>query len=202
MKYLLSSGRALLQDLASTILFLILFALTHNVMLAVGLGLALAIGQIGWKLAQGRKIDTLQWVSAIVVIASGISTLITHNPVFVMLKPSVIYLLVGAAMLQRGWMDRYLPPVAREVVPDLGIIFGYVWAGLMFFSAALNLWAALNLGVVAWGTLMSIWGIASKFGLFFVQYGVMKFIGRRRHRRRTAPAWHPGDEAQRTAVIR
>src|SRR5258706_7286879 len=123
MRLLLSSGRALLQDLASTILFLILFALTRNVMLAVALGLALAIGQIGWQLAQGKKIDALQWVSLVVVIASGTSTLVTHNPVFVMLKPSVIYLLVGAAMLQRGWMDRYLPPIAREMVPDLGITF-------------------------------------------------------------------------------
>lgn len=188
MKDLLSSARALLQDLASTILFLALFALTHNVTLAVGLGLALAVGQISWQLAQGRKIDALQWVSVLVVIASGVSTLITHNPIFVMLKPSAIYLMAGAAMLQRGWMERYLPPIARQIMPDLGVTFGYVWAGLMFFSAALNLWAALTLGVVAWGTLMSIWGIASKFALFFVQYGVMKFIGRRRNRARMAPA--------------
>jgi hypothetical protein len=83
-------------------------------------------------------------------------------------------------------MDRYLPATARELVPDLGIAFGYVWAGLMFFSAALNLWAALNLGVIAWGTLMSVWGIASKFLLFFAQYGAMRFIGRRRYRARLA----------------
>ena len=107
---------------------------------------------------------------------------------FVMLKPSAIYLLVGLAMLRRGWMERYLPPIARETVPDLASGFGYAWAGLMFFSAALNLWAALTLGIVAWGTLMSAWGIASKFALFFVQYGVMKFIGRRRYRARLAPA--------------
>jgi intracellular septation protein len=182
MKMLLSSARPLLQDLASTILFLILVALTRNVMLSVALGLALAVSQIGWQLVRRRKIDALQWVSLVVVVAAGVTSLITHNPVFVMLKPSAIYLLVGAAMLQRGWMDRYLPPVARERVPDLAIIFGYVWAGLMFFSAALNLWAALNLDTLIWGTVMSVWGIASKFALFFIQYGTMKAIGRRRYR--------------------
>ena len=32
------------------------------------------------------------------------ATLMTHNPIFVMLKPSLIYVLVGGAMLQRaGW---------------------------------------------------------------------------------------------------
>ena len=183
---LLSSARALLQDLASTILFLILFALTRNLMLSVALALALALGQIGWQLARRKPIDALQWVSLVVVIASGAGTLITRNPVFVMLKPSVIYLLVGAAMLRRGWMDRYLPSIARETVPDLGVAFGYGWAGLMFFSAALNLWAALNLGVVAWGALMSAWGIASKFMLFFAQFGTMRFVGRRRYRARLA----------------
>lgn len=188
MRMLLSSARPLLQDLASTILFLLLFALTRNVMLSVALGLALALGQIGWQLARRKRIDALQWVSLVVVIASGTGSLITRNPVFVMLKPSVIYLLVGAAMLRRGWMDRYLPSAAHEVVPDLGIAFGYVWAGLMFFSCALNLWAALNLGVVAWGALMSAWGIASKFMLFFAQFGTMRFIGRRRHRARLAAA--------------
>lgn len=188
MKTLLFSARALLLDLASTILFLVLFGLTHNVILAVALGLALAIGQIGWHLAQGRKIDALQWVSLVVVIAAAAGTLITHDPVFVMLKPSAIYLLVGLAMLQRGWMSRYLPPIARDTVPDLAVTFGYVWAGLMFFSAALNLWAALNLSVTGWGALMSAWGIASKAALFFVQYGVMKWVGRRRYRLRTAMA--------------
>src|SRR5690349_4130690 len=175
MKMLLSSARPLLQDLAATLLFLILFALTRNVMLAVALGLVLAISQIGWQLLRRRKIDALQWVSLVVVIAAGVTSLITHNPVFVMLKPSVIYLLVGTAMLQRGWMDRYLPPVARELVPDLAVGFGYAWAGLMFLSAALNLWVALTFGVVAWGAVMSVWGIASKFALFFVQYGAMRF---------------------------
>ena len=54
-------------------------------------------------------------------------------------------------MLKRGWMNRYLPPIALETVPDLAIGFGYVWAGLMFFSAALNLVLALSLSVTQWG---------------------------------------------------
>ena len=47
---------------------------------------------------------------------------------------------------------------------------------------------ALNLSVAAWGTVMSIWGIASKTALSFASYGVMKTIGRRRYYARTANA--------------
>jgi intracellular septation protein len=125
-------------------------------------------------------------VSPVVILAAGITSLITRNPVFVMLKPSAIYLLVGAAMLKRGWMDRYLPPMALEQMPDLSVAFGYVWAGLMFLSAVLNLCVAWTFSVMVWGTVMSAWGIASKFALFFAQYGAMKSIGRRRYRAQPA----------------
>ena len=61
-----------------------------------------------------------------------------------MLKPSVIYCIVGAVMLKRGWMNRYLPERAAPVA-DVATTFGYVWAGLMFASAALNIALALSL---------------------------------------------------------
>ncbi len=188
MKNLLSAARPLLLDLASTILFFCVYALGNSIPLAVALGVALALAQIGWQFWRRRPVDALQWVSLVVVLASGSATLLTNNPQFVMLKPSLIYLLVGAAMLRHGWMIRYLPSIAIEKVPDLAITFGYVWAGLMFVSALLNLVLALNLRVMAWGSAMTAWGIASKIALFFIQYGAMKTIGRRRNRARAVPA--------------
>ena len=182
MKEMLYAGRALLADMASTIFFLALYALTHDIVLAVGIGIALALVQMTWRLWQRQKIIALQWISLFLVIASGSATLLTHDPVFVMLKPSAIYLLVGWAMMQRGWMNRYLPPRAIELVPDLGIRFGYVWAGLMFVSATLNLVLALTCSVEVWGTAMTIWGLASKIVLFFGQYAFMKTTGIRRAR--------------------
>jgi hypothetical protein len=82
-------------------------------------------------------------------------------------------------MLKRGWMNRYLPPEAAPVA-DVGTTFGYVWAGLMFASAALNIALALTLDAKSWAAAISAWGIASKIGLFLVQYAVMRMVGRRR----------------------
>ncbi len=182
MKELFYSGRALAADLASTIFFVTLYALTRNIALAVGFGVTLAAVQIVWRLARRQTIDAMQWISLFLVIASGSATLLTHNPVFVMLKPTAIYLLVGWTMMKRGWMNRYLPPSALEFVPDLGVRFGYVWAALMFFSAALNLALALTCSVVAWGSAMAAWGIGSKIALFFISYAVMRTTGARRYR--------------------
>ena len=45
-----------------------------------------------------------------------------------MVKPSLIYLVVGVVMLKPGWMNRYPPPIAKELVPDVAFIFGFVWS--------------------------------------------------------------------------
>jgi intracellular septation protein len=182
MKNLLEAGKMLFLDMAATLLFLALYLLTHNVALAVILGMALGIAQIGWQLARGKPIDTMQWMSLFLVLGAGTVTLITNDPRFVMIKPSVIYIIVGVVMLRRGWMNRYLPPVAIALVPDIAVVFGYVWSGLMFFSAVLNVIVALNTDVVTWSVAMSVYGIVSKLALFLIGYATMRIVGGRRYR--------------------
>src|SRR5262245_26226319 len=126
MKEITHAGRALMVDLAPTLLFMALFALTGNLALSVVPGMAL--GQIGWRLARRKPVDALQWIGLVVLIASGGMSLVARNPFFVMLKPSLVYLLVGAAMLKPGWMQRYLPQDAAQHSPQLVVAFGYAWA--------------------------------------------------------------------------
>ena len=183
MKNLFQAGKLLLLDMAATLFFLVLYLLTHNVALSVVLGMALGAAQIGWHLVRRQPIDTMQWMSLFLVLGAGTVTLITNDPRFVMIKPSVIYIIVGIVMLRRGWMNRYLPPVAIALVPDIAVIFGYVWSGLMFFSAVLNVIVALNTSVVTWSVTMAIYGIVSKATLFLIGYATMRFVGGRRYRR-------------------
>jgi intracellular septation protein A len=182
MTNLLKSAQLLVSDLASTLLFLAVLLITKDLILAVALGVGLGIVQIGWLMARRKPIDTMQWLSIGLVVVSGAATMLTNDARFVMLKPTVIYCIVGAYMLRPGWMNRYLPPIAAAVVPDLAYAFGFVWAGLMFGSAALNIALALTLEPVTWSATMSIWGIASKLSLFLIQYGTMRTIGVRRGR--------------------
>src|SRR6195952_468542 len=184
MKNLLEAGKLLFLDMAATLFFLALYLLTHNVAVSVVLGMALGITQIGWQLARRKPIDTMQWMSLFLVLGAGTVTLITDDPRFVMINPSVIYIIVGVVMLKRGWMNRYLPPIAIALVPDIGVIFGYVWSGLMFFSAVLNVIVALNTSVVTWSVAMSIYGIVSKAALFLIGYATMRIVAGRRYRQR------------------
>jgi intracellular septation protein A len=188
MRDLFAAAKLLLLDMASTVFFLVVFLLSKNIPLAVALGVALGVAQIGWGFVRKRPIDTMQWMSLFLVVGAGTAALITNDPRFVMVKPSLIYLVIGVVMLKPGWMNRYLPPVAKELVPDLAFIFGFIWSGLMFFSAALNVIVALNFSVVTWASFMSVYGIVSKLGLFLIQYAVMRYIGIRRRRAVPSPA--------------
>jgi intracellular septation protein len=188
MKNLFQAGKLLLLDMASTFFFLVLYLLTRNIPLSVVLGMALGTAQIGWQFARKQPIDTMQWMSLFLVLGAGTATLLTNDPRFVMIKPSVIYVIVGIVMLKPGWMNRYLPPVAMELVPDIAVIFGFVWAGLMFFSAGLNLIVAFNFSVVTWSAVMSIYAIVSKAALFLIGYATMRTIAVRRRRAQMVPA--------------
>jgi intracellular septation protein A len=188
MKDLIHAAKYLVLDMASTLLFLGVFLLTKNIPLAVGLGMVLGIGQIAWEFVRKRPIDTMQWLSLFLVVAAGTAALLTNDPRFIMIKPTLIYTIVGIVMLKPGWMNRYLPAIATEVVPDIAVIFGFVWSALMFASAALNVVLALNLDPATWAATMSVAGIVSKLALFAIQFTTMRLIGVRRRRAQLAAA--------------
>jgi intracellular septation protein len=182
MKDFLNAAKLLFLDLASTIVFLVLFLLTHNTILSASLGMAFGLAQIAVQFVRRKPIDTMEWLSLFLVVAAGTATLLTNDPRFVLFKPSVIYVIVGVVMLKPGWMNRYLPDIARAVVPDVAVVVGYAWAGLMFLSATVNGFVALAYGVATWALVMPIFGIVSKVTLFLIGFAAMRCIGRRRVR--------------------
>jgi intracellular septation protein len=187
MKDLLQAARLLLLDLASTVFFLILFLLTHNTLLSVALGVALGIIQIGIQFVRRKPIDTMEWLSLFLVIAAGTATLLTDDPRFVLLKPSVIYVIVGIVMLKPGWLNRYLPEIVKAVASDVAVIVGFVWAGLMFLSAAVNVVVALAASLQTWAVVMPVFGIVSKVIVFLSGFLILRFTTRRRIRAMPAP---------------
>jgi len=181
MRNLLHAAKLLLLDLASTIVFLVAYLASNNIPLSIALGMALGIAQISVQFAHKKPIATMEWLSLFLVVASGTAALVTRDPRFVMFKPSVIYMIVGVVMLRPGWINRYLPPLANAVVPDVAVIVGFLWAGLMFASAAVNVFVALNYSIVTWAWFMPVFGIVSKIVMLLISFGAMRMIGRSRY---------------------
>ena len=179
MSPLIYAIRPLLLDFLSTIVFVTLVALKVEPTIAAASGIAIGVGQVAFLKATKRPIAPLQWMGLGLVLVFGTASLLTHDLRFLMVKPTIIYLLIGGVMLQRGWMLRYMPPIAAGHAEDVMIVFGYVWAGLMLVTAIAN-------GVVAvaftahWVQFMAIFPIGSKLILFAVQYLTARTVVRRR----------------------
>ncbi len=182
MRDFLNAAKLLLVDLASTLFFVVLFLLTHNIILSVSLGMALGLVLIGTQFVRRKPVHTMQWLSLSLTIAVGSATLLTNDPRFVLFKPSVIYAIVGVVMLKRGWLNPYLPAIAKAVVPDVAVIVGFAWAGLMFVSAAVNAIVALTCSVATWALTMPIFAISSKVAVFLFGFTAIRVIVVRRVR--------------------
>lgn len=189
MKNLLFAARPLALDLMSTLVFVGLSALTHNVMLATVVAIFAGSARVAWQLSRREHVNAMQWLSLALVLVTGGATLLTHDPRFMMAKPSVIYVLVGFAMLERGWMLPYLPPIAREHLDDAVMIgWGYVWAALMFATAAANAVFALTTSLAVWSLFIAVVPAASKIALFALQYTLIRGQAIRNARRTEALA--------------
>jgi intracellular septation protein len=182
MKDFLKAAKFLLRDLASTILFLILFLLMHNAVLAAAAGAGVGVIQITLQLIRGKPVQTMEWLSLLLVIAGGTATILTDDPRFVLFKPSAIYAVVGVVMLRAGWMVRYLPAIARAAAPDVAVAVGYAWAALMFVTAAVNALVAVAYSVQTWAMVMLIFGLVSKAAVFIAGFLAIRLITVRRVR--------------------
>ena len=187
MKHLLYAARPLALDLVATLVFVAISAVTHDPMIATGVALAAGIGRVAFMLLRGHKVSALTWLSLGLVVVAGAASLLTHNPRFMMAKATVIYVLVGTAMLERGWMLPYMPPAGRGRIPDsVMIAWGWVWAGLMFVTAALNVGFALLASFDQWSVFITVFPLVSKIVLFAVQFVALRGIAIRHHRAEAA----------------
>src|SRR3569833_288720 len=98
-----------------------------DVRTATGAALLVGVAQVAFQKATGRPVELLQWASLGLVVVLGGLGMATNDARFLMIKPSIIYVAIGVVMLKKGWMIRYLPQDAVELVSDLQVRWGYVW---------------------------------------------------------------------------
>ena len=176
----------LASDFLSTIIFLIVFAISGDVLIATGVAIAGAVAQLIYAQVTKKHLGYMTYASLALVIALGAATLMTNDPRFVLAKPSIAHFAIGAIMLKRGWMLRYMPQIVKDNAPDVITIAGYCWAALM---------VVLGLGVIAvamtgdmklWAIYVSFVAIGAKIVAFAIQYAVTRVIVGRRIRARMA----------------
>jgi intracellular septation protein len=166
----------LAADFFSTIVFLIVYLITGNVMLATGIAIAGAVAQVIYAHTKGEPLGFMTYASLALVIVLGSATLLTHDPRFVLAKPAIAHFAIGTIMLKRGWMLRYMPPIVAETIPEYVTIAGYAWAALMF-ALGLGTIAVASTGDLAlWGFYVSVVAFGAKAVAFALQYAAFRIL--------------------------
>lgn len=199
--------RQLLSDFLSAIVFLVVYGLSDNIYLATAAAVGVATAQVAIMKARGRPIDAMQWLVLGLVLVLGAATFITSDSRFIMVKPSIIHCAVGAVMLRRGWMIRYLPPIARDNLPEsVMVTAGYAWAALMFVLGLVNLIIATGFSFRVWAWFITFGAIGAKVAAFLIQYAVFRTIIGRKLRaaaqQQALPVQEPAGPAEPPSALR
>jgi intracellular septation protein len=126
-----------------------------GVFLATLVAIVATFIQLGWAWFRYRKIDTMLWVSLVLITVFGGLTLFLHDETFIKWKPTVLYWIFALSLglapllfernLIRLMMEKQLSlPDAVWSRLNLG------WAGFFAFMGVANLYVALNFSTDAW----------------------------------------------------
>lgn len=163
-------------DFFSTILFIAIYFISNDVLLATGVAIAGAIAQVIYSRIKGKELGYMTWASLALVIVLGGATLLTHDPRFVLAKPAIGHFAIGIIMLKRGWMLRYMPPIVTQTVPEYVTFAGYAWAALCFALGAGTIGVAMTGDMTLWAYYVTFVLVGAKIAAFAIQYVAFRVL--------------------------
>ena len=166
----------LATDFFSTIIFLAVYLITDNVLLATGVAIAGAIAQVVYAHIKGEPLGFMTYASLALVVVLGTATLMTNDPRFVLAKPAIAHFAIGAIMLKRGWMLRYMPQIVAETIPEYVTFAGYAWAALMFVLGIGTIATAMTGDMKLWAFYVSVVLVGAKLAAFAIQYVAFRLL--------------------------
>jgi intracellular septation protein len=125
------------------------------VLLATVVVIVATLLQILWLKARGKKVDTMLWVSLALVTALGGATIYFHSESFIKWKPTVLYWVMGAALLvgQLVFKKNGIKSLmgAQMTLPDrMWRVVNLSWVAFFAVMGFLNLWVALTFSTSTW----------------------------------------------------
>ena len=144
----------LLIDFFPIILFFAAFK-AWGIYAATAVAIVATIVQIAYLRFKTGKVETMQWVSLGVIVVFGGATLLAHDENFIKWKPTVLYWLMGGALLvglvlfKKNFIKSLMG--AQMQLPDsVWNTLNWAWTGFFAVMGVLNLWVAFNFDTDTW----------------------------------------------------
>jgi intracellular septation protein len=144
----------LLLDFFPIILFFVAFKV-WGIYVATGVAIVATVAQIAYLRYSTGKVEPIQWISLGVIVLFGGATIVAHNDTFIKWKPTVLYWLMGAALLagQLVFRKNLLKSImgSQLELPDHAWrAMNWSWIAFFTVMGVVNLWVAFNYDTDTW----------------------------------------------------
>ncbi|MBA2674282.1 septation protein A [Ramlibacter sp.] len=144
----------LLLDFFPIILFFAAFKL-WGIYPATAVAIVATIAQIGWLRYRTGKVEPMQWLSLGVIVLFGGATILAQDETFIKWKPTVLYwlmggaLLIGQVVLRKNFLKSLMG--GQLELPDAAWR-AMAWSWIAFFAVmgVVNLWVAFHYDTDTW----------------------------------------------------
>ncbi len=144
----------LLVDFFPIILFFITFKL-WGIYPATAVAIGATVVQIAYLRFKTGKVEPMQWASLGIIVVFGGATLLLQNESFIKWKPSVLYWLMGAALvfgqlvLRKNFIQSLMS--GQLQLPDHAWrTLNWSWSAFFAVMGVLNLWIAYRFDTDTW----------------------------------------------------
>ena len=163
----------LLLDFFPIILFFVTFK-TWGIMAATAVAIAATVLQIGYMWRKNGFVEPMQWVSLVVIVVFGGATLLTQDETFIKWKPTVLYWVMGGALLlgQLIFKKNGIKTLmgAQMSLPDaVWQRVNLSWVGFFTVMGFANLWVAFSFSTSTWVNFKLFGGLGLMFAFVAVQ---------------------------------
>ncbi len=146
----------LLIDFFPIFLFFAAFKI-WGIYIATAVAIAATVVQIGYLHYKHGKVEPMQWLSLGVIVLFGGATLLSHSDTFIKWKPTVLYWLMGGALLVgqlffRKNLLKSLMGAQMDLPESAWRTMNWSWTGFFAVMGVLNLWVAYNFDTDTWVT--------------------------------------------------
>jgi len=125
------------------------------ILLATAVAILATLAQVVWLLLRRRHVDTMLWVSLVIIVVFGGATIYFHDELFIKWKPTVLYwcfsmALLGAQLILRKNLIRPLMGQQMTLPDPVWGKLNLAWGAFFAAMGVLNLYVAFNFPLELW----------------------------------------------------
>lgn len=143
------------------------------VLLATVVVIAATLLQIAYLMSRGQKVDTMLWVSLGLVTVLGGATIYFHSEAFIKWKPTVLYWVMGGALLVGQLLGkngiRALMGQQMRLPEAIWSRVNLAWVAFFTVMGFLNIWVAYSFSTSVWVNFKLFGGIGLMLAFVLAQ---------------------------------